>query len=287
MASRVNVWGAQLGYVAVGLALFATPTASAVDPQPCGTNSNMSTSPQGSALPGHFAISATASQNGACSPPSTSLTNGSSWSQTSVCSIDGDHICRSEQLCPDGQPMSHVYEHPASGATIDRGTVCPAEQSTAPPTITSEMVLRALRRIELPIPKLGVQPPGGKTLVNLETIFSTEADAFTRTLTLVGQRVTVELTPASYTWHHGDDTSQTTDGPGRAYERGLPMGRYITHTYARADVTVRPTVTTTWTARFRTPSQGWQAVDGTVSVTSAPSAIRVVEATPLLVQTPR
>ena len=45
--------------------------------------------------------------------------------------------------------------------------------ATSPPThqpqITQALVLRALRRVELPASELKVQPPGGETLVNLVT----------------------------------------------------------------------------------------------------------------------
>lgn len=194
-----------------------------------------------------------------------------------------DHICRSNQVCSDGSSLMEIYLVDDDGSQQLTSAHCasPSDSSEAP-QVTSELVLRALRRIDLPVPQLTVQPPGGKTLVNLEAILSTEAEAFTRTLTLAGQRVTVELTPSSYQWEHGDGTTQQTDGPGQPYRRGLPMDRYVTHTYTSADVTVQARVTTTWSARFRTPDQPWQSVDGTVSMTSPPTPLRVVEATPLL-----
>ena len=68
--------------------------------------------------------------------------------------------------------------------------------------------------------QLVVQPPGGKTLVNFDTLFRTEAEPFTRTVRLLGHRVDLEITPASFSWSHGDGTRQVTSDPGRAFQRG-------------------------------------------------------------------
>ncbi len=117
--------------------------------------------------------------------------------------------------------------------------------------VTQVMVLRALRRVTLPKPKIIIQPPGGKTLVNFETIFHTNAEPFTRVVRLLGHRVTLKITPSSYTWTHGDGTTQTTSDPGVAYRQSLPMSAYVVHEYTDAHVTVRPQVSTTFSARFR------------------------------------
>ncbi len=70
------------------------------------------------------------------------------------------------------------------------------------------MVLTALRRMGLPALAAHTQPEG-KTLVNFATIFYTEPQPFTRDITLLGQAVTVEATPATFTWHYGDGSSTT------------------------------------------------------------------------------
>ena len=65
------------------------------------------------------------------------------------------------------------------------------------PQVTQALVLRAFQRIPVPASKVSIQPPGGKTLVNLETIFSTEAAEFTRTIGLLGHRVDLEISPSA------------------------------------------------------------------------------------------
>ena len=129
-----------------------------------------------------------------------------------------------------------------------------------------------------------IQPPGGKTLVNFDTIFSTTAEPFERAVRLLGQEVRLKIWPSSFTWLHGDDTSQTTSEAGRTYRRGLPMDSYITHQYTDAQVTVHPRVHTTYSAEYTLDGGAtWRHVDGTVTIEGAPADLRVVEARPVLV----
>jgi hypothetical protein len=144
------------------------------------------------------------------------------------------------------------------------------------------LVLRAFQRIPLPEPALAIQPPNGKTLIGLETIFSTQAEPFTRNLRLLGQSIQLRIHTSSYEWIHGDGTSQTTDWSGRPWQRGVPKDRYITHTYEHTG-DVAPRVRVTWTAEYRVGNGPWQPVNGTVERTSPPATLQVLEAEPQLV----
>ncbi|MDN5896725.1 MAG: hypothetical protein L0H93_22240 [Nocardioides sp.] len=188
--------------------------------------------------------------------------------------------------CPDGESAYAVYFTPlGSQSEESRGVQCFGhhEAQEAQPQITNVMVLRALRRVEVPAAKLIVQPPGGKTLVNFDTIFHTESDEFMRSVTLLGQQVDLEVTPSSFTWNHGDSTSQTTADPGVGFERGRPMSDYVTHAYENAHVTVGPSVDTTYSARFRVDGGPWRPVVGTVTIDGEAVDLRVVEGRPTLV----
>ncbi len=136
---------------------------------------------------------------------------------------------------------------------------------------------RALSELALPPSKLVVQPPNGRTLVNFATNFYTETQPFTRTITLLGQRVDLRITPASYGWRFGDGTSVSTSTPGAAYP-----DLQVTHDYLSAG-TVSPAVDTTYTADFRVNGGGWRPVPGTVTIPGASVPLEVVEATPTLV----
>jgi hypothetical protein len=161
--------------------------------------------------------------------------------------------------------------------------LCMSEPDGAAQLPADRRVLRAFRRIPLPGSRIVIQPPGGKTLVNLETLFRTEADGFTRVVRLLGMRVELRIRPTSFEWVTGDGTRFTTSTPGIAYRRGLPMDSYVSHTYADGGVTVHPRVNTTWSATYRVGRGPWRDVVGTVTKRGAASDLRVVEARPVLV----
>ncbi|WP_341927520.1 hypothetical protein [Nocardioides psychrotolerans] len=143
--------------------------------------------------------------------------------------------------------------------------------------MTADLVARALRRIPLPASELVVQPPNGRTLVNFATNFYTDTETFTRTITLLGQRVDLRITPAKYDWRFGDGHTASTTTPGAAYP-----DLQVTHDYLTAG-TVAPAVDTTYTADFRVNGSPWRPVPGTVTIPGAAVPLEVVEATPTLV----
>ena len=153
---------------------------------------------------------------------------------------------------------------------------------TARPRITPALVLRAFERVPLPESELVVQPPGGQTLVGLDTIFSTKAEGFTETVTLLGRGVELDISPTSYRWSHGDSSEQTTDWPGQEWRRGGSASGYITHVYDDR-MRVATSVDTTWSARYRIGGGAWQEVPGTVTIEGDPATLRVRSATPHLV----
>ncbi len=152
----------------------------------------------------------------------------------------------------------------------------PTAAQTPRPAVTPALVLNELRRIGLPSLEVQTQPRN-KTLVNFDTIFYARPSTFTRTITLLGQQVTVEARPSRFTWNHGDGSTQTTASAGAPYP-----SKDVTHRYSRAHRTVQARVTVTYTARFRVAGGPWQAISETVSITGPGTALRVSEATPVL-----
>jgi hypothetical protein len=138
------------------------------------------------------------------------------------------------------------------------------------------MVLAALRRMGLPELEAKTQPKA-KTLVNFDTIFYATPQTFSRTITLLGQKVDVVAEPSSYTWHHGDGTSATTTSPGAPYP-----AKDVTYKYQKAHTTVQASVDVTYQARFRVGGGPWQDIPDTVTVAGPATALRISEATPLL-----
>jgi hypothetical protein len=148
------------------------------------------------------------------------------------------------------------------------------------PVITPGMVLREFRRLDWPASELQVQPPDQRTLVNFETNFFTDnTEPTTRRVTLLGRTVTIEATPASYTWRFDDREGSTRTGrePGAAYP-----DLQVTHAYTSAGQ-ASPRVDTTYTGRYRVAGGPWQEIPESVTVGGTPVVLEVFEARSTLV----
>ncbi len=162
------------------------------------------------------------------------------------------------------------------------GLVCsgdgppPVAQAAAPPQVTEAMILRAFRRVPLPAPRSHSQP-ATKTLVNFATIFYTDAAPLTRTVTLLGQRVRLEIRPSRFEWVHGDGTTETTATPGAPYP-----STEVVHRYAEAHTTVQHRVVVTWSAEYSLNGGPLRPVVGTVTTAGPATPLRVAEASPAL-----
>lgn len=191
--------------------------------------------------------------------------------------------CEPDAGSPTGFRLVTAWGSSGGNGDFTIGEPCePAEADQAARPSLPALVLRAFQRVPLPEPQLSIQPPKGKTLVGLETIFSTKAEPFTRTLTLLGRQVQLKIEPSSFTWHHGDETTQSTDWPGKAWRNDQPdIDTYITHVFEHTG-TVRPGVEVTWSAEYRVGNGPWQDVNGTVSRTSPRATLQVVEGEPVL-----
>lgn len=196
----------------------------------------------------------------------------------------GVSINAGSPVCPQNtcQQDAEIYRVVAisDAGEIPGGLTCVgpqlAQAAAAPPQVTDAMVLAAFRRI--PVPELrSISQPGDKTLVNFDTIFHADADGFSRTVTLLGRSVRLEIEPSSFRWEHGDGTVSTTSTPGAAYPR-----KDVVHRYADAHVTVRHRVVVTWSAQWSLDGGPLRPVVGTVTTTGPSTPLRVAEAVPAL-----
>lgn len=200
------------------------------------------------------------------------------WHEAPVCDSGGAALCNDMLLCADGSPLTQVWSTGANGEVLSSSQSCPSDEIAVQPIeITPSMALRALRRVPLPESVLTVQPPNGRTLVNFDTNFFTEAAPFDRTVRILGQRVDLRIWPSAFTWHFGDGTTRTTSEPGAPYPR-----LDVTHAYLRKG-RVSPSVDTTYSADFRVNGGPWRPVTGTVTMAGAPETLEVVTARPTLV----
>ncbi|WP_460838956.1 hypothetical protein [Nocardioides marmoraquaticus] len=122
-----------------------------------------------------------------------------------------------------------------------------------------------------------VTQPGDKTLVNFDTIFFAEADGFSRTVSILGRSVRLDIAPESFRWEFGDGTAATTGTAGAPYP-----SKDVVHRYADARVTVRHRVVVTWGATWSLDGGPSRPVAGTVTTTGPTTALRVAEAVPAL-----
>lgn len=190
--------------------------------------------------------------------------------------------CGEIQVCGENGQL-HLVTVTYSNGTTERSIVC-FEDAQEPPqaVLTPGRILEAFRRIPVPESPIGVNPVGGRTLVNFDTILHTEAEPFTETVRLLGRSVTFDIEPSEFTWSTGQGDGFTTSDPGQPYRESLPMSAYVTHRYLRAG-DVQLGLQTTWTARWRVGNGPWRPVDGVVTIDSDPVPLEVVTARPQLV----
>lgn len=168
-----------------------------------------------------------------------------------------------------------------ASADVCPGDALPGDDTTTTPAIDPR---EELKKVALPEAVINVQPPDGETLVNLPTIFSTDARTYTApALRVLDHTVVFTLTPESYTWHHGDGTTQTTTTPGRKFADGDEPTTLIHHAYDRTADDIPVSVDITWSATWTLDGKDRGAVDGTVTKTGAAQQLDVLEATPTLV----
>ena len=191
--------------------------------------------------------------------------------------------CGLQASCGTDGLLFTVWATTPDGTTSPTGTFCSQSGEITPTDVlTPDRILEAFESIPLPEAPLEVQPPGGVTLVNFDTILHTDAEPFTETVQLLNRQITFDIEPSEFTWTLGDGRTLTTTDPGRAWRAGLPMNEYVSHRYAKAG-TVQLQLITTWSARWRLPNGPWRPVAGTVEITSPPQQLEVTTARPQLV----
>ena len=220
-------------------------------------------------------------------PPPAAPPSAGTWAYDGpACDWGGLATCTEVERCADGSvPERWVKYH--QGQFVASADVCPGDPLPGDDTTTTTPAIdprEELKRVALPEAVINVQPPDGETLVNLPTIFSTDARSYTApALRVLDHTVVFTLTPESYTWHHGDGTTQTTTTPGRKFADGDEPTNLIHHAYDRTADDIPVSVDITWFATWTLDGKDRGAVDGTVTKTGAAQQLDVLEATPTLV----
>jgi hypothetical protein len=205
--------------------------------------------------------------------------------------------CVSVYHCENGQVARTYYLFGANGESLGQYYQCPSDPpppasatpagtAEAPPRVTPAMVLTAFEEVPLPESEILIQPTEGETIVNNPTNLATNAEAFDETVSFFGGRITVVLhiTPSTFTWHHGDGTTQTTDRPGRLVKQfTTDTTGLIVHAYTQKATDMPVSVDTTWTATWTLNGTDMGEVPGTVTIGGDSTPLDALEAPPVLV----
>lgn len=114
--------------------------------------------------------------------------------------------------------------------------------------------------------------PDGWGVAGKRTAFWTDDTTQTKTLTMLGQQVTVEAVPVSWRWDFGDGTVKWTHSPWRKPVSLERAGFY--HVYSKAEH-VKVTVTVKYEGRFRVGNGPWTDIEGTAEKTSPPRDVTI------------
>ena len=201
-------------------------------------------------------------------------------------------LCKDDKRTPEGicfnpQECTTAAGVPGTRYTLYRdgenvGTAClTADEETKvgdPPPIRI-LVLKAFENLDWPASDLAVQPPGGKTLVNLDTNFyTTNTEPTSIAVTLVRSDVVVTAKPIAYRWHFGDGTVETTTSPGAPYP-----DLDVAHVYETTEKVVVSVDTQYGAASFTVNGGPPEQIPSTIWITGASEDLEVVEALPQLV----
>ena len=159
----------------------------------------------------------------------------------------------------------------------------PAPEESSEPVATTEtktIVITNRYVAELMIEGSGItrQPEADTILRDPGLIAYTNPDTRTLTTTVGHTEVELKVTPASYTWDWGDDTTTNTTNPGCPYEEcGTDSPDTIQHIYAQTSrEPVQLTLTTTWTAQYRPAGTNtWQDVEGTLTTSETSTSFTI------------
>jgi hypothetical protein len=163
---------------------------------------------------------------------------------------------------------------------------CAARSTT--PQLTAQLLRQQIQK-RVPHPGIGVAPPGGITLVHIQTLLwlNTPPSQPLGTATLLGHHLTLRVHVHHVDWDFGDGSSDTTTGPQRRYDPTDPCHtptcpRYWGHTYTHTGTTTLH-AHTTWTGQYRIDGGGWLTIPGTVTGPDTTTTLTIRQARGILV----
>ena len=202
---------------------------------------------------------------------------GTYFTSTGVAGSGGEGCREFSTRCLEGQRYQQALfrrESPTDPWVMVEQAGCTIDLATA--------VAQELTRLPLSGSTITIQPPGGNTLVNLDTIVYTDGATQDLSTTVLGTPLTIHVTPISYSWDFGDAAP-----PLVTTQTGAPYPHQtLTRPYTKPG-TYAITLTTTWSARYQpTGTTDWLPVTGTATTTTTAPPLTAYQAHTHLVTDP-
>lgn len=169
-----------------------------------------------------------------------------------------------------------------SGMTGCRGQQAPAAANApqvpnapaAPPVVTPGSVQQQMASLPIPASALRSQL-NGFSLRNANTNIYADGSSHTLNTTILGQSVTITVTPVRYDFGYGDGTSKTTSTPGGPLkDDGFETPTTTGHVYKETGK-YSITLTTHYAGTFSVNGGPAQTIPGTATVDSTPMPLQI------------
>ena len=191
----------------------------------------------------------------------------------------GPEACANPRICTVDGRTGTFYAVIKNGKRDGLACLTASEATAADKPPIRSVVIQTFKTLDWSPSAVNVQPPGGKTLVNLDTnFFTTNTDATSIPVTLQGQNIVVTARPIAYRWHFDDATSITTTSPGAPYPN-----LDVAHVYEQTGDVAVSVDTQYGDASFTVNGGPSEAIPSTIWVAGESQDLEIVEAMPQLV----
>ena len=191
----------------------------------------------------------------------------------------GPEACSNPRVCTVGDTTGTLYVVFRDGQRMGIACLTASEAVVADKPSIRSLVIATFEDLAWKPSTLVVQPPDGRTLVNLETNFYTEnSDYQSIEVTLQGVTVVVNARPISYRWNFGDGSSSETAEPGAPYP-----SLDVSHIYSSVDDVAVSVDTLYGDASYTVNGGEPQMIPSTRWVDGETQGLEVLEALPQLV----